>query len=73
MARQGMASLTSKSDPWSDDGLRETQKEDPDVKAIPEFKESSSVRPTWLDISTYSPVLIVIGFYGTRVIFEMEC
>ena len=47
MARQVTASSTSKPDPWSDDGLREAQKEDLDIKPILEFKESSSVRPSW--------------------------
>ena len=37
-ARQVTASSTSKPDPWSDDELRETQKEDPDIKPILKFK-----------------------------------
>ena len=51
MAHQITVSLTSKPDPWNDDRLRE----DPDIKAILEFKESSSVQPSWQDISTLRP------------------
>ena len=43
MARQVMAPSTSKPDPRSNEGLREVQKEDPDLKPILEFKEFSSV------------------------------
>ena len=43
---QVTTSLTSKPDPWSDDGLRKAQKEDPDIKPIVEFKESSSEGPS---------------------------
>ena len=55
MAHQVTASSTSKLDPWSDDGLREALKKDPDIKAILEYKESSSVQQSWQDISIFSP------------------
>ena len=55
MSRQVTASSTSKPDPWNDEKLRKAKKEDPDIKAILEFKESSSVRLCWQDISTFSP------------------
>ena len=55
MARQVTASSMSRLNPWSNDGLREAQKEDPDIEAILEFMEYFSVRPSWQDISTLSP------------------
>ena len=54
MVRQIIASLSLKPHPWSDGGIKEAQKEDLGIKPILEFKESSSVRPSWQDISTYS-------------------
>ncbi|GFV91653.1 hypothetical protein TNCV_4762181 [Trichonephila clavipes] len=42
-------------DPWSDEKVREDQMADPDIKPLIEFMESSSNKPSWQDISAYSP------------------
>ena len=55
MVRQVTTLSPSKPDPWRDDRIKEAQKEDPDIKPILELKESSSVQPSWQDISIYSP------------------
>ncbi|GFT80080.1 retroviral-like aspartic protease 1 [Nephila pilipes] len=52
---QVTVSPTLKPDPWSDEELREAQKEDPDINPVLELRESSNRRPSWQDISIYSP------------------
>ncbi|GFX48941.1 retrovirus-related Pol polyprotein from transposon 412 [Trichonephila clavipes] len=39
----------------SDEKVREDQMADPDIKPLIEFMESSSNKPSWQDISAYSP------------------
>ncbi|GFU58811.1 retrovirus-related Pol polyprotein from transposon 412 [Nephila pilipes] len=56
VVHQITASATSHLDPWSDEEVREAQMKDPDLKPIIERMESSSVRPSWQDISSLSPV-----------------
>ncbi|GFX23935.1 retrovirus-related Pol polyprotein from transposon 412 [Trichonephila clavipes] len=53
--RQITTSTATPPDPWSDEKVREDQMADPDIKPLIEFMESSSNKPSWQDISTYSP------------------
>ncbi|GFX85048.1 hypothetical protein TNCV_4998771 [Trichonephila clavipes] len=53
--RQITTSTATPPDPWSDEKVREDQKADPDIKPLIEFMESSSNKPSWQDISAYSP------------------
>ncbi|GFX23991.1 retrovirus-related Pol polyprotein from transposon 412 [Trichonephila clavipes] len=53
--RQITTSTATPPDPWSDEKVREGQMEDPDIKPLIEFMESSSNKPSWQDISAYSP------------------
>ena len=66
------ASSSAKPDPWSDDGIREDQKENPDIKPILKFKESCSVRPSWQMFPSTVPLLSVIQL-GTHCMYEMVC
>ncbi|GFT97829.1 retrovirus-related Pol polyprotein from transposon 17.6 [Trichonephila clavipes] len=49
------ANRNDTTDPWSDEKVREDQMADPDIKPLIEFMESSSNKPSWQDISAYSP------------------
>ncbi|GFW55987.1 retrovirus-related Pol polyprotein from transposon 412 [Trichonephila clavipes] len=53
--RQITTSTATPPDPWSDEKVREDQMADPDIKPLIEFMESSSNKPSWQDISAYSP------------------
>ncbi|GFX77639.1 retrovirus-related Pol polyprotein from transposon 412 [Trichonephila clavipes] len=53
--RQITTSTATPPDPWSDENVREDQMADPDIKPLIEFMESSSNKPSWQDISAYSP------------------
>ncbi|GFT96771.1 retrovirus-related Pol polyprotein from transposon 412 [Trichonephila clavipes] len=53
--RQITTSTATPPDPWSDEKVREDQMADPDIKPLIEFMESSSKKPSWQDISAYSP------------------
>ncbi|GFW27160.1 hypothetical protein TNCV_93861 [Trichonephila clavipes] len=53
--RQIATSTATPPDPWSDEKVREDQMADPDIKPLIEFMESSSNKPSWQDISAYSP------------------
>ncbi|GFV07485.1 retrovirus-related Pol polyprotein from transposon 412 [Trichonephila clavipes] len=53
--RQITTSTATPPDPWSDEKVREDQMADPDIKPLIEFMESSSHKPSWQDISAYSP------------------
>ncbi|GFS52302.1 hypothetical protein TNCV_4850271 [Trichonephila clavipes] len=53
--RQITTSTATPHDPWSDEKVREDQMADPDIKPLIEFMESSSNKPSWQDISAYSP------------------
>ncbi|GFS61079.1 retrovirus-related Pol polyprotein from transposon 412 [Trichonephila clavipes] len=53
--RQITTSTATPPDPWSDEKVREDQMADPDIKPLLEFMESSSNKPSWQDISAYSP------------------
>ncbi|GFW09580.1 retrovirus-related Pol polyprotein from transposon 412 [Trichonephila clavipes] len=53
--RQITTSTATPPDPWSDEKVREDQMVDPDIKPLIEFMESSSNKPSWQDISAYSP------------------
>ncbi|GFV77256.1 hypothetical protein TNCV_444861 [Trichonephila clavipes] len=53
--RQITTSTATPPDPWSDEKVREDQMADPDIKPHIEFMESSSNKPSWQDISAYSP------------------
>lgn len=53
--RQIKDSVPAQIDPWGDKEVRESQLTDPDIKPILELIESSSTRPSWQDISSYSP------------------
>ncbi|GFV67985.1 hypothetical protein TNCV_1872671 [Trichonephila clavipes] len=53
--RQITISTATPPDPWSDEKVREDQMADPDIKPLIEFMESSSNKPSWQDISAYSP------------------
>ncbi|GFU89327.1 retrovirus-related Pol polyprotein from transposon 412 [Trichonephila clavipes] len=53
--RQITTSTATPPDPWSDKKVREDQMADPDIKPLIEFMESSSNKPSWQDISAYSP------------------
>ncbi|GFX96804.1 hypothetical protein TNCV_1648391 [Trichonephila clavipes] len=53
--RQITTSTATPPDPWSDEKVREDQMADPDIKPLIEFLESSSNKPSWQDISAYSP------------------
>ncbi|GFV82069.1 retrovirus-related Pol polyprotein from transposon opus [Trichonephila clavipes] len=53
--RQITTSTATPPDPWSDEKVREDQMADPDIKPLVEFMESSSNKPSWQDISAYSP------------------
>ncbi|GFW50246.1 hypothetical protein TNCV_4696641 [Trichonephila clavipes] len=53
--RQITTSTATPSDPWSDEKVREDQMADPDIQPLIEFMESSSNKPSWQDISAYSP------------------
>ncbi|GFW19896.1 hypothetical protein TNCV_3561991 [Trichonephila clavipes] len=53
--RQITTSTATPLDPWSDEKVREDQMADPDIKPLIEFMESSSNKPSWQDISAYSP------------------
>ncbi|GFU73199.1 retrovirus-related Pol polyprotein from transposon 412, partial [Trichonephila clavipes] len=53
--RQITTSTATPPDPWSDEKVREDQMADPDIKPLKEFMESSSNKPSWQDISAYSP------------------
>ncbi|GFU31517.1 retrovirus-related Pol polyprotein from transposon 297 [Trichonephila clavipes] len=53
--RQITTSTATPPDPWSDEKVREDQMADPDTKPLIEFMESSSNKPSWQDISAYSP------------------
>ncbi|GFW70250.1 hypothetical protein TNCV_3337681 [Trichonephila clavipes] len=53
--RQITTSTATPPDPWSDEKVREDQMADPDIKPFIEFMESSSNKPSWQDISAYSP------------------
>ncbi|GFW91933.1 retrovirus-related Pol polyprotein from transposon 412 [Trichonephila clavipes] len=53
--RQITTSTATPPDPWSDEKVREDQMADPDIKPLIEFMESSSTKPSWQDISAYSP------------------
>ncbi|GFW27444.1 hypothetical protein TNCV_162891 [Trichonephila clavipes] len=53
--RQITTSTATPTDPWSDEKIREDQMADPDIKPLIEFMESSSNKPSWQDISAYSP------------------
>ncbi|GFW52474.1 retrovirus-related Pol polyprotein from transposon 297 [Trichonephila clavipes] len=53
--RQITTSTATPPDPWSDEKVREDQMADPDIKLLIEFMESSSNKPSWQDISAYSP------------------
>ncbi|GFX34452.1 retrovirus-related Pol polyprotein from transposon 412 [Trichonephila clavipes] len=50
-----ITSTATPPDPWSDEKVREDQMADPDIKPLIEFMESSSNKPSWQDISAYSP------------------
>ncbi|GFX49567.1 hypothetical protein TNCV_4902091 [Trichonephila clavipes] len=53
--RQITTSTVTPPGPWSDEKVREDQMADPDIKPLIEFMESSSNKPSWKDISAYSP------------------
>ncbi|GFV89785.1 retrovirus-related Pol polyprotein from transposon 412 [Trichonephila clavipes] len=53
--RQITTSTATPPDPWSDEKVQEDQMADPDIKPLIEFMESSSNKPSWQDISAYSP------------------
>ncbi|GFX81698.1 retrovirus-related Pol polyprotein from transposon 412 [Trichonephila clavipes] len=53
--RQITTSTATPRDPWSDEKVREDQMADLDIKPLIEFMESSSNKPSWQDISAYSP------------------
>ncbi|GFS87899.1 retrovirus-related Pol polyprotein from transposon 412 [Trichonephila clavipes] len=53
--RQITTSTATPPDPWSKEKVREDQMADPDIKPLIEFMESSSNKPSWQDISAYSP------------------
>ncbi|GFX87454.1 retrovirus-related Pol polyprotein from transposon 297 [Trichonephila clavipes] len=53
--RQITTSTATPPDPWSDEKVREDQMADPDIKPLIEFMESSRNKPSWQDISAYSP------------------
>ncbi|GFW17170.1 gypsy retrotransposon integrase-like protein 1 [Trichonephila clavipes] len=53
--REITTSTATPPDPWSDEKVREDQMADPDIKPLIEFMESSSNKPSWQDISAYSP------------------
>ncbi|GFV29249.1 retrovirus-related Pol polyprotein from transposon 412 [Trichonephila clavipes] len=53
--RQITTSTATPPDPWSDEKVRKDQMADPDIKPLIEFMESSSNKPSWQDISAYSP------------------
>ncbi|GFW31092.1 retrovirus-related Pol polyprotein from transposon 412 [Trichonephila clavipes] len=53
--RQITTSTATPPDPWSDEKVREDQMADPDIKTLIEFMESSGNKPSWQDISAYSP------------------
>ncbi|GFU60160.1 retrovirus-related Pol polyprotein from transposon 412 [Trichonephila clavipes] len=53
--RQITTSTATPPDPWSDEKVREDQMADPDIKPLIEVMESSSNKPSWQDISAYSP------------------
>ncbi|GFV91580.1 retrovirus-related Pol polyprotein from transposon 412 [Trichonephila clavipes] len=53
--RQITTSTATPPDPWSDEKVREDQMADPDIKPLIGFMESSSNKPSWQDISAYSP------------------
>ncbi|GFX74183.1 retrovirus-related Pol polyprotein from transposon 412 [Trichonephila clavipes] len=53
--RQITTSTAPPLDPWSDEKVREDQMADPDIKSLIEFMKSSSNKPSWQDISAYSP------------------
>ncbi|GFT05968.1 hypothetical protein TNCV_3927031 [Trichonephila clavipes] len=53
--RQITTSTATPPDPWSDEKVREDQMADPDIKPLIEFMESSSNKPSWQDMSAYSP------------------
>ncbi|GFX70407.1 retrovirus-related Pol polyprotein from transposon opus [Trichonephila clavipes] len=53
--RQITTSTATPPDPLSDEKVREDQMADPDINPLIEFMESSSNKPSWQDISAYSP------------------
>lgn len=55
IAREITASALYKISPWDDKGIRHSQLEYADVKPIIELKDSSRIKTTWEDISTFSP------------------
>lgn len=55
IVRQIKDSTPLQPDLWSDKEVRQSQMNDPDLKPIIEFLESSGSRPTWQDISSFSP------------------
>ncbi|GBL89108.1 hypothetical protein AVEN_255242-1 [Araneus ventricosus] len=55
IVRQIKDPVPPQTDPWSDKEFRESQMKEPDIKPIIEFMESSSTRPIWQDISSFSP------------------
>ncbi|GFS80385.1 hypothetical protein NPIL_579351 [Nephila pilipes] len=61
VGEQITASATSHLDSWSDEEVREAQMKDPDLKPIIERMESSSVRPSWQDISSLSPGVVIFN------------
>ncbi|KFM56688.1 Retrovirus-related Pol polyprotein from transposon 412, partial [Stegodyphus mimosarum] len=55
VARQITASTLADPDPWTDKEIRKDQLQDRDIKPIIELMETSNRKPTWQDISSYSP------------------
>ncbi|GFX11927.1 CCHC-type domain-containing protein [Trichonephila clavipes] len=74
--RQITTSTATPPDPWSDEKVREDQMADPDIKPLIEFMESSSNKPSWQDISAYSPTTkqywALWNFYISGMVFYTE-
>ena len=47
--------ITIPPDPWSDESIRKSQLEDPDLKPVIEFMEAANGKTSWQDVAALSP------------------
>lgn len=55
LVRQVILTSTPLMDSWSDENVHQSQLEDSDIKPILEFMKNGSAKPSWQDISSFSP------------------